>query len=402
MTMTHARRRRTYRSKNQNRPQSRSAAANGKEVAAAGTLEVLPDGYGFLRHSEESYASSVDDAYVSCSLIDRFGLPTGCEIRGVTQGVHDGKHSARLKHVTTVNGLPPDEFRERRSFEKLTPQQPRQRFHLEADDDLSLRVIDLVAPIGKGQRGLIVSPPRAGKTVLLQKMALAILENHPECLVIVLLVDERPEEVTEIREMVAGRHCEVISSTFDQSPSDHVRNARIVLGKAKTLVECGRDVVLFLDSITRLTRAHNSLVPAGSKLTTGGLAMEALKAPKELFGAARQLREAGSLTIVATALVDTGTRMDGFIFEEFKGTGNMEVHLSRHLVEREVWPAIDISASGTRREELLLHADEMQRVSRLRKALRQTEPGDAMELLIDRLGRTRSNAEFLLSISLDS
>ena len=399
--MTRPKGRRTSRSAKQDRTRPSAATTSGEEAVATGTLEVLPDGYGFLRHGKESYASSVDDAYVPRSLIDRFGLATGCEIQGISQAVHEDRHGARLKRVTTVNGLPPEEFRQRPSFERLTPQQPRRRLHIESCDDLSLRVIDLVTPIGKGQRGLIVSPPRAGKTVLLQKMALAILERHPECHVMILLVDERPEEVTEIREMVAGKHCEVISSTFDQAPSNHVRTARLVLGKAKTLVECGRDVVLFLDSITRLTRAHNSLVPAGSKLTTGGLAMEALKAPKELFGAARQLREGGSLTIIATALVDTGTRMDGFIFEEFKGTGNMEVHLSRQLVERQVWPAIDISASGTRREELLLDADEMQRVRLLRKALSQTEPADAMELLIDRLGRTRSNAEFLLSISLD-
>ncbi len=356
---------------------------------------MLPDGYGFLRQKEESFTSSVDDVYVSRSLIDRFDLVTGSEIDGVSDG-------SRLKEVVNVNGLTPDEFRHRPSFGKLTPQQPRKRLSIEVRDDMSLRVLDLVTPIGKGQRGLVVSPPRAGKTVLLQKMAKAILENHPECHVIILLVDERPEEVTDVREMVAGQHCEVISSTFDQAPSNHVRIAKLVLERAKRLVECGRDVVLFLDSITRLTRAHNSVAPAGCKLTTGGLAMEALVGPKEFFGAARQLRESGSLTILATALVDTGTRMDGFIFEEFKGTGNMEVHLSRQLVERQVWPAIDISASGTRREELLLDADEMQRVRLLRKALSRTDPADAMELLINRLGRAGSNAEFLFSISLDS
>ncbi|HJN12989.1 MAG TPA: transcription termination factor Rho [Pirellulaceae bacterium] len=393
--MTRAKRRRPNRSANPNRTRPRTATTNGKEVPATGTLEVLPDGYGFLRQKEESFTSSVDDVYVSRSLIDRFDLVTGSEIDGVSDG-------SRLKEVVNVNGLTPDEFRHRPSFGKLTPQQPRKRLSIEVRDDMSLRVLDLVTPIGKGQRGLVVSPPRAGKTVLLQKMAKAILENHPECHVIILLVDERPEEVTDVREMVAGQHCEVISSTFDQAPSNHVRIAKLVLERAKRLVECGRDVVLFLDSITRLTRAHNSVAPAGCKLTTGGLAMEALVGPKEFFGAARQLRESGSLTILATALVDTGTRMDGFIFEEFKGTGNMEVHLSRQLVERQVWPAIDISASGTRREELLLDADEMQRVRLLRKALSRTDPADAMELLINRLGRAGSNAEFLFSISLDS
>jgi transcription termination factor Rho len=371
------------------------------EVPAVGTLEVLPDGYGFLRKRETGYRSLPDDPYVAQSLIERFGLSTGNEIEGISHGSNKGQTRFHLKEITSVNNTCPDDSRLRTAFDELTPEHPSKRLWLECDRDISMRVVDLIAPIGKGQRGLIVAPPRAGKTVLLQKLVNSVLVNHPECHVIILLIDERPEEVTEVRDTVRGTNCEVISSTFDQTPSNHVRVARIALGRAKGLVESGRDVVVFLDSITRLTRAHNSLTPNGCKITTGGIAMEALEAPKRFFGGARQCREAGSLTILATALIDTGSRMDDFIFEEFKGTGNMEIHLSRRLAGQQIWPAIDILLSGTRREELLSHIDEVRGVRLLRKVLGQTSPEEGMQRLISRLGKTNSNAEFLCTIPQD-
>ncbi len=407
--MTHAKNQRTGKSnrgKSQRNTPSSFRSTNEREPVA-GILEVLPVGYGFLRRGEVDFESSTHDVYVSQSMVDRFRLATGCQIEGIARNPSNrasrkDRNGRRLQEIVTVNALSPDDFSNRPLFETLTARQPQQRLHLELAGDMSLRVVDLVTPIGKGQRGLIVSPPRAGKTVLLQKMAASILQNQPDCHVMILLIDERPEEVTDVRLMVADQRCEVISSTFDQTPANHARVAKLVLGRAKRLVECGRDVVVLLDSITRLTRAHNTLAPAGCKITTGGLAMEALVAPKEFLGAARKLGEGGSLTILATALVDTGTRMDQFIFEEFKGTGNMEIHLSRQMVERRVWPAIDIMASSTRREELLMDADELRRVSLLRRALSRVEAADAMEMLTERLSKTRSNAEFLLSMSIPS
>jgi transcription termination factor Rho len=366
-----------------------------------GTLEVLPDGYGFLRRAQRNYWNSPHDIYVSAALIRGWELRTGMTVRGPVQAPTEGQRTCALRQVETVNGIEPERIGERIPFQDGTPLHPNRRLLLETEaDELGTRVIDLVTPIGKGQRGLIVAPPRTGKTVLLQKMARSALRNHPECYVFVLLIDERPEEATEMRRSVAGPTAEVVSSTFDAPAREHVHLAELVLEKAKRMVEFGKDVVIFLDSITRLTRAYNSLAADNGKTLSGGVSVGALEKPKRFFGAARNLEEKGSLTILATALVDTGSRMDEVIFEEFKGTGNMELHLDRRLVDRRIWPAIDINASGTRREELLLDPEELRKVWLMRKALSSVNPVEAMELLINRLKKARSNAEFLLRMSL--
>jgi transcription termination factor Rho len=370
-------------------------------VRGSGTLEVLPDGYGFLRSAAHNYLASPEDIYVSPSQIRRLGLRTGVVVEGPIRLPIEGQENFALMQVEAVNSHPPEEKVRPTIFEDLTPLHPEKRLILETDpNELSTRVIDLVTPIGMGQRGLIVSPPRAGKTVLLQKIALAIKQNHPECYLIVLLIDERPEEVTDMVRTVAGPGAEVVASTFDEPSDEHVHVSDIALEKAKRLVEDGRDVVILLDSITRLARAHNTEAPAGGKLLSGGLDSNAMQKPKRFFGAARSIEEGGSLTILATALVDTGSRMDEVIFEEFKGTGNMELHLDRRLVDKRVWPAIDINRSGTRKEELLLHPDEVERVRMLRRVLADMHPVEAMELLTTRLKKAKTNAEFLFAMNM--
>jgi transcription termination factor Rho len=374
---------------------------HGEVVRGSGTLEVLPDGYGFLRSAAHNYLASPEDIYVSPSQIRRLGLRTGLVVEGPIRLPVEGQENFALMQVEAINGHSPEEKTSATVFEDLTPLHPNRRLVLETTgEELPMRVVDLVTPIGKGQRGLIVSPPRAGKTVLLQKVALAVRQNHPECYLIVLLIDERPEEVTEMVRAVAGPTSEVVASTFDEPSSEHVHVSDIALEKAKRLVEDGRDVILLLDSITRLARAHNTEAPSGGKLLSGGLDSNAMQKPKRFFGAARNVEEGGSLTILATALIDTGSRMDEVIFEEFKGTGNMELHLDRRLVDKRVWPAIDINRSGTRKEELLLHPDELDRVRTLRRVLADMHPVEAMELLTSRLRKTRSNAEFLMSMNM--
>jgi len=373
----------------------------GEVVRGSGTLEVLPDGYGFLRSAAHNYLASPEDIYVSPSQIRRLGLRTGFVVEGPIRLPVEGQENFALMQVEAVNGRPPEEKTGATVFEDLTPLHPNRRLVLEtAAEELPMRVVDLVTPIGKGQRGLIVSPPRAGKTVLLQKIALAIRQNHPECYLIVLLIDERPEEVTDMVRTVSGPTAEVVASTFDEPSSEHIHVSEIALEKAKRLVEGGRDVVILLDSITRMARAHNTEAPSGGKLLSGGLDSNAMQKPKRFFGAARSVEEGGSLTILATALIDTGSRMDEVIFEEFKGTGNMELHLDRRLVDKRVWPAIDINRSGTRKEELLLHPDELERVRTLRRVLADMHPVEAMELLTSRLKKTKSNAEFLMSMNM--
>ncbi len=373
----------------------------GEIVRGSGTLEVLPDGYGFLRSAAHNYLASPEDIYVSPSQIRRLGLRTGIVVEGPIRLPIEGQENFALMQVEVVNGHPPEEKVRPTVFEDLTPLHPSKRLLLETDaNDLATRVFDLVTPIGMGQRGLIVSPPRAGKTVLLQKLALAIKKNHPDCYLIVLLIDERPEEVTDMVRTVAAPGAEVVASTFDEPSDEHVHVSEIALEKAKRLVEDGRDVVILLDSITRLARAHNTEAPPGGKLLSGGLDSNAMQKPKRFFGAARSVEEGGSLTILATALVDTGSRMDEVIFEEFKGTGNMELHLDRRLVDKRVWPAIDINRSGTRKEELLLHPDEMERVRMLRRVLADMHPVEAMELLTTRMRKSKSNAEFLFAMNM--
>jgi transcription termination factor Rho len=373
----------------------------GEVVRGSGTLEVLPDGYGFLRSAAHNYLASPEDIYVSPSQIRRLGLRTGLVVEGPIRLPVEGQENFALMQVEAINGHSPEEKTSATVFEDLTPLHPNRRLVLETTgEELPMRVVDLVTPIGKGQRGLIVSPPRAGKTVLLQKVALAVRQNHPECYLIVLLIDERPEEVTEMVRAVAGPTSEVVASTFDEPASEHVHVSDIALEKAKRLIEDGRDVILLLDSITRLARAHNTEAPSGGKLLSGGLDSNAMQKPKRFFGAARNVEEGGSLTILATALIDTGSRMDEVIFEEFKGTGNMELHLDRRLVDKRVWPAIDINRSGTRKEELLLHPDELDRVRTLRRVLADMHPVEAMELLTSRLRKTKSNAEFLMSMNM--
>jgi transcription termination factor Rho len=379
----------------------RKQIERGEVVRGSGTLEVLPDGYGFLRSQAHNYLASPEDIYVSPSQIRRMGLRTGLIVEGPIRLPIEGQDNFALMQVESINGRPSEERTSGVVFEDLTPTHPMHRLRLETTgDELSTRVIDLVTPIGKGQRGLIVSPPRAGKTVLLQKVALALKKNHPECYLIVLLVDERPEEVTEMQRVIQGPGAEVVASTFDEPPSEHIHVSEIVLEKAKRIAENKRDVVILLDSITRLARAHNTEAPSGGKLLSGGLDSNAMQKPKRFFGAARNIEEGGSLTVLATALIDTGSRMDDVIFEEFKGTGNMELHLDRRLVDKRVWPAIDINRSGTRKEELLMHHDEVERVRILRRVLADMHPVEAMELLISRMRKTQSNAEFLLSMNM--
>lgn len=366
-----------------------------------GTLEILPDGFGFLRSPDYHYLPCPDDIYVSPSQIRRFGLRTGATVAGQIRPPKENERYFALLRVEAINGQDPNLLTEKVFFDDLTPLHPEKRLRLAADPEgLSTRVVDIVAPIGMGQRGLIVSPPRAGKTILLQQLAQAVLKNHPEAYVIMLLIDERPEEVTEMERQVKSPNCEVISSTFDEPSSRHIQVSEMVIEKAKRMVEYGHDVVIFLDSITRLARAWNTEVPHSGKILSGGVDANALQHPKRFFGAARNVEEGGSLTIVATALVDTGSRMDEVIFEEFKGTGNTELHLDRRMVEKRIWPAIDVNASGTRREELLMNDEELRRVWILRRVLHDMNPVEAMELLVNRMRRTKTNEEFLMSMNL--
>ncbi len=366
-----------------------------------GVLEVLPDGYGFLRNTDYNYLSSSDDIYVSPSQIRRFGLRTGNIVSGQIRPPKDSEKYFALLRVEAINFENPDNLAEKIVFSDLTPLHPEERFILETSvEELNMRIIDLVTPVGKGQRGLIVAAPRTGKTILLQKIANSITTNHPEVKLIVLLIDERPEEVTEMERKTA-EDVEVISSTFDEPAARHCQVAEVVIEKAKRLVEYGEDVVILLDSITRLARAYNTEMPHSGRILTGGVDAGAMQMPKKFFGAARNIEEGGSLTIFATALIDTGSKMDEVIFEEFKATGNMELHLDRRLVDRRTWPAIDISRSGTRREELLLDPKELQLVYRLRRVLSELNPVEAIELLKGRLTKTRTNAEFLMTMNLD-
>ena len=366
-----------------------------------GTLEILPDGFGFLRSPDYHYLPCPDDIYVSPSQIRRFGLRTGATVAGQIRPPKENERYFALLRVEAINGEDPNLLPEKVFFDDLTPLHPEARLRL-ADDplELSTRIVDIVAPIGMGQRGLIVSPPRAGKTVLLQQLAKAVLATHPDAYVIVLLIDERPEEVTDMERNVKSSNCEVVSSTFDEPTSRHIQVADMVIEKAKRMVEYGQHVVIFLDSITRLARAWNTEVPHSGKILSGGVDANALQHPKRFFGAARNVEEGGSLTIVATALVDTGSRMDEVIFEEFKGTGNTELHLDRRMVEKRIWPAIDVNRSGTRREELLMDEEELRRVWILRRVLNDMNPVEAMELLVSRMRRTKSNEEFLMSMNL--
>ncbi len=366
-------------------------------IFAEGVLEILPDGYGFLRSPDYNYLPGPDDIYVSPSQIRKFDLKTGDTISGNVRPPHEGEKYFALVKIEAINFESPEETRNKILFDNLTPLYPQERIKMETTrEGLSGRVMDLLTPIGKGQRGLIVAPPRTGKTVLLQAIANSITTNHPEVVLIVLLIDERPEEVTDMQRSVKG---EVISSTFDEPAARHVQVAEMVIEKAKRLVEHKRDVVILLDSITRLARAYNTIVPPSGKVLSGGVDSNALQRPKRFFGAARNIEEGGSLTICATALVDTGSRMDEVIFEEFKGTGNMEVILDRKLVDKRVFPAIDIQRSGTRKEELLIPKDDLARTWILRKVLNPLSPVEAMELLTDKLGKTRNNQEFLHNMS---
>ncbi|MBI2492454.1 MAG: transcription termination factor Rho [Candidatus Rokubacteria bacterium] len=363
-------------------------------IFGEGVLEVLPDGFGFLRAPDYNYLPGPDDIYVSPSQIRRFALRTGDTISGQVRPPKDSERYFALLKVEAINFETPDQSREKIFFDNLTPLYPMERLRLEHDpENLTTRVMDLLCPIGKGQRGMIVAAPRTGKTMMLQSIAHAIATNHPEVYLIVLLIDERPEEVTDMQRTVKG---EVISSTFDEPPQRQV--ADMVIEKAKRLVEHKRDVVILLDSITRFARAHNAIIPSSGKVLSGGLDANALQRPRRFFAAARNIEEGGSLTIMATAIVDTGSRMDDVIFEEFKGTGNMEVHLDRRLMDKRVFPTINIEQSGTRKEELLLEKDELQKVWLLRKALSQLNPVEGMELLLDKLKLTRSNKEFLASM----
>jgi transcription termination factor Rho len=377
----------------------KSQAKKGVSIFGDGTLEVLPDGFGFLRSPETSYLASTDDIYVSPSQIRRFNLHTGDSIEGEIRTPKDGERYFALVKVDKVNAEPPEAAKNKILFENLTPLHPDKQFKLEreikAEENLTGRVLDIVAPVGKGQRGLIVSPPKAGKTVMLQHIAHALVANHPDVALIVLLIDERPEEVTEMSRTVRG---EVVASTFDEPASRHVQVAEMVIEKAKRLVEHKKDVVILLDSITRLARAYNTVVPASGKVLTGGVDANALQKPKRFFGAARNVEEGGSLTIIATALIDTGSRMDDVIYEEFKGTGNMEVHLDRRMHEKRIYPAINVNRSGTRREELLIDQPVLQKIWVLRKLLFPMDELEAAEFLIDKLRATKSNAEFFDSM----
>ncbi len=366
-------------------------------IFAEGVLEILPDGYGFLRSPDYNYLPGPDDIYVSPSQIRKFDLKTGDTISGNVRPPHEGEKYFALVKIEAINFESPEETRNKILFDNLTPLYAQERIKMETvRESISGRVMDLLTPVGKGQRGLIVAPPRTGKTMLLQSIANSITTNHPEVVLIVLLIDERPEEVTDMQRSVKG---EVISSTFDEPAVRHVQVAEMVIEKAKRLVEHKRDVVILLDSITRLARAYNTIVPPSGKVLSGGVDSNALQRPKRFFGAARNIEEGGSLTIIATALVDTGSRMDEVIFEEFKGTGNMEVILDRKLVDKRVFPAIDIQRSGTRKEELLIPKDELQRTWLVRKVLNPLSPVEAMELLVDKLGKARNNSEFLQNMN---
>jgi transcription termination factor Rho len=362
-----------------------------------GVLEILPEGYGFLRSQDWNYLYGPDDIYVSPSQIKRFDLRTGDTVMGQVRPPKEGERYLALLKVESINGADPETAKHRVAFDNLRPRYPNQRLRLETKQgDINMRVMDLIAPIGKGQRGLIVAPPRAGKTILMQKVANSITENHPEVVLIVLLIDERPEEVTDMQENVKA---EVISSTFDEPADRHVQVADMVIEKAKRLVEHGKDVVILLDSITRLARAHNVVVPHSGKILSGGVDANALHKPKRFFGAARNIDEGGSLTIIATALIETGSRMDEVIFEEFKGTGNMELVLDRKIADRRVFPAIDIQRSGTRKEELLLSQEELNRVYLLRNFLGDMPPVEAIEFLLERMKRTKNNKEFFATMA---
>ena len=372
------------------------ARRNG-QLVADGVLETVPEGFGFLRALEASYLPGPDDVFVSAQQIRRFALLTGDAVIGQVRPPKQGERYFSLARVDSVNGLPPDQIRARKTFDHLTPLYPEGRLSVEqAGSDVTGRVIDLMTPLGRGQRGLIVSPPRTGKTMMLQAIANALTTNHPEVHLIVLLIDERPEEVTDMTRSIRG---EVIASTFDEPASRHVQVAEMVLERAKRLVEAKRDVVLLLDSITRLARAYNAVQPTSGRILSGGLDANALQKPKRFFGSARNVEEGGSLTILATALIDTGSRMDDVIFEEFKGTGNMEINLDRKLSDRRVFPAVDLLRSGTRKEELLLSKRELDRTWVLRKVLQQMSPVEAMELLRDKMQKTPTNEEFLSSMA---
>jgi transcription termination factor Rho len=366
-------------------------------IFSEGVLEILPDGFGFLRAPDYNYLPGPDDVYVSPSQIRKFALHTGDTVSGQVRPPKQGEHYFALIKVEAVNFEPSERTRERVFFDNLTPLYPSEHIKLETTaTNMTGRLMDLMAPIGKGQRGLIVAPPRTGKTMLLQSIAHSVTTNHPECTLIVLLIDERPEEVTDMQRTVQG---EVVSSTFDEPPTRHVQVAEMVLEKAKRLVEYGRDVVILLDSITRLARAYNTVVPPSGKILSGGVDANALQRPKRFFGAARKVEEGGSLTIMATALIDTGSRMDDVIFEEFKGTGNMEIHLDRKLSDKRIFPSVDINKSGTRKEELLLPKDMLHRAWVLRKVLSTLSPVEAMELMLEKMSRTKSNADFLDSMA---
>ncbi len=366
-----------------------------------GVLEILPDGFGFLRSPEYSYLACPDDIYVSPSQIRRFGLKVGHIVQGTIRPPKESERYFALLRVDAINGKPPDALNDISTFEDLTPLHPKDRLILETvPEEIEMRIVDLVTPIGRGQRGLIVAPPRTGKTILLQKMAKAIITNFPDVKVMVLLIDERPEEVTDFRNNTPD-DVEVVASTFDEQSSRHVQVCDMVIEKSRRMVEFGEHVVILMDSITRMARAYNAEMPHSGKILTGGLDSNALQRPKKFFGSARAIEGGGSLTILATALIDTGSKMDDIIFEEFKGTGNSELHLDRRLVEKRVWPAIDISASGTRREELLMDQKELQLVYRLRKVLSDMNVVESMELLKGRLQKVKTNAEFLMTMSLD-
>ncbi|MBL8891739.1 MAG: transcription termination factor Rho [Planctomycetaceae bacterium] len=370
-------------------------------IYGEGTLEVLPDGFGFLRSAKNHYQSGPDDIYVSPSQIRKFGLRDGMMVAGQIRPPKENEGYFALLRVDAINYRDPKAGAQVKRFDELTPVHPDSRIRLEHEPhEMATRLIDMMCPLGFGQRGLIVSPPRAGKTMLLQKMAIAVQKNFPEVHVIILLIDERPEEVTDMkRHAVIGGQCEVISSTFDESPARHIQVAEMVATKAKRLVECGLDVVVLMDSITRLARAYNASLPQGGKTMSGGLDASAMQFPKAFFGSARKVEEGGSLTIVATALIDTGSRMDDVIFEEFKGTGNMEIVLDRGLADRRILPAIDLNASGTRREERLIEPEEYRRINAVRRVLADLNPADALESLLKKLAKTRSNAEFLMGIN---
>jgi len=374
-------------------------AKSGEDIFGGGVLEILQDGFGFLRSADSSYLAGPDDIYVSPSQIRRFSMRTGDTIQGKIRPPKDGERYFALLKVNEVNFDKPENSRNKILFENLTPIHPNGRITMErgngSTEDITARVLDLAAPIGKGQRGLIVAPPKAGKTLLLQNIAQSITYNHPECEVMVLLIDERPEEVTEMQRLVKG---EVVASTFDEPASRHVQVAEMVIEKAKRLVEHKKDVVILLDSITRLARAYNTVIPSSGKILTGGVDANALHRPKRFFGAARNIEEGGSLTIIATALVETGSKMDEVIYEEFKGTGNMELHLSRKIAEKRVFPAIHFNRSGTRREELLTKPDELQKMWILRKIVHEMGEIDAMEFMIDKLAMTKTNNEFFDSM----